>query len=370
MLTTAAPGVFAGLLVNYQFETVDGDVPMQTTPDSTGNFVSSNNGVDPAVNALLGYGTNTPGTDYPQLASGPVTNATVQSLNPNNYMSFYSDIATTASRNNYTQVQIADAAAGALDATFTNFSVALWLNPSENTSDRFAIGKIGTNGNRGWQIYGAKDTNDLTLDYFSTTDNGTDRTLTLTNALPLNTWTHVAFTFDGNAGTEALYINGVLQSPTITGSLTSVPTVLNAANNQPFRVGHRGATGSAVGGWVGGIDDVRVYDQTLTATEVQSLMTAASTPVSGDFDGDGDVDGADFVVWQTHYPTASGGTTATGDANGDGTVDGADFAAWQTSFPTSPSAVAPVPEPSALTLVALGGILAACGRSKFARKAR
>src|SRR5262249_16207911 len=45
----------------------------------------------------------------------------------------------------------------------------------------------------------------------------------------------------------------------------------------------------------------------------------------GDFDGDGDVDGADFVAWQTHFPTASGATRADGDADGDGDVDGADF---------------------------------------------
>lgn len=60
--------------------------------------------------------------------------------------------------------------------------------------------------------------------------------------------------------------------------------------------------------------------------------------IPGDFDSDGDVDGADFVAWQTHFPTAAGATLATGDADADGDVDGADFVVWQTHFPTSPSA--------------------------------
>lgn len=56
--------------------------------------------------------------------------------------------------------------------------------------------------------------------------------------------------------------------------------------------------------------------------------------VWGDLDGDQDVDGADFVIWQTHYPTASGASVSTGDADGDGDVDGADFVIWQVNFPT------------------------------------
>ncbi len=76
--------------------------------------------------------------------------------------------------------------------------------------------------------------------------------------------------------------------------------------------------------------------------------------VPGDFDSDSDVDGADFVAWQTHFPTTSGATLIDGDADGDGDVDGADFVVWQTHFPTTPGAgVNSVPEMnSALMLIA------------------
>jgi hypothetical protein len=80
---------------------------------------------------------------------------------------------------------------------------------------------------------------------------------------------------------------------------------------------------------------------------------------AGDFDADGDVDGADFVAWQTNFPKASGATLAQGDADADGDVDGADFVVWQTNFPFTPGpGAAPVPEPATWTLVmlALGGL--------------
>jgi hypothetical protein len=81
------------------------------------------------------------------------------------------------------------------------------------------------------------------------------------------------------------------------------------------------------------------------------------TPAPGDFDLDGDVDGADFVIWQTHFPAAAGGYLDVGDANNDGVVDGADFAAWQGSFPHAPSpGSSPVPEPDSLFTMLIAGI--------------
>ncbi|MCC7085921.1 MAG: hypothetical protein IT427_13040, partial [Pirellulales bacterium] len=99
--------------------------------------------------------------------------------------------------------------------------------------------------------------------------------------------------------------------------------------------------------------------QLYTTGEVTLLLIGST---SGDFDADGDVDGADFVAWQTHFPTPSGATPADGDADADGDVDEADFVRWQTNFPSAPSpSAAPVPEP-ATWLLALGAILPSCFR--------
>ncbi len=69
---------------------------------------------------------------------------------------------------------------------------------------------------------------------------------------------------------------------------------------------------------------------------------AVKVAKAGDFDLDGDVDGADFLIWQANFPDLSGTATVTdGDANGDGNVDGADFLIWQACFPYAGPGPAP-----------------------------
>lgn len=268
---------YGALLLNYQFESVDGVPPSgQTTSDSSGNFTS----VPGSVNAVLGHGTQTPGVDFPNLISGPVqiSSGNKKSRNPASAMNFPGNPATGNIASNIERVEIADASSAALDATFSNFTVALWLNPSSTDRDRFAIGKIGGSGQRGWQIYSPNGTANLVIDYFNAAG-GSDRSLVVPDALPLNTWTHVILAFDGVNQTEAVYINNSLRTATSVGTLTSTPTTLNAANNQPFRVGHRGATGNSVGSWAGGIDDVRIFNETLTHTTAGSSIGTGSTLV-------------------------------------------------------------------------------------------
>ncbi|MCC7087484.1 MAG: hypothetical protein IT427_20970, partial [Pirellulales bacterium] len=56
------------------------------------------------------------------------------------------------------------------------------------------------------------------------------------------------------------------------------------------------------------------WDTSLLYTD--GILSISAALVPGDFDSDGDVDGADFVAWQTHFPTASGATLADGDSDG------------------------------------------------------
>ena len=59
----------------------------------------------------------------------------------------------------------------------------------------------------------------------------------------------------------------------------------------------------------------------------------AQVIVAADFDGDTDVDGNDFLIWQRNVGTlAPLGTQNNGDADGDADVDGADLAIWDNLF--------------------------------------
>jgi hypothetical protein len=81
------------------------------------------------------------------------------------------------------------------------------------------------------------------------------------------------------------------------------------------------------------------------------------TPVtpSADFDGDSDVDGADFLIWQRGLGGTIDAAHGEGDADHDGDVDSADLTVWRSAFGGGAVAnAAVVPEPSAFILAAAG----------------
>ena len=89
----------------------------------------------------------------------------------------------------------------------------------------------------------------------------------------------------------------------------------------------------------------------LTDAEFILSQMPTSTGLPGNFDGDGDVDGEDLLIWETAF-----GVDDSGDANGDGDTDGADFLIWQRSFGSGSVAAGAVPEPSTIVVAVLGGL--------------
>jgi hypothetical protein len=87
-----------------------------------------------------------------------------------------------------------------------------------------------------------------------------------TAAVPVNTWTHLALTYDG--ATLRLYVNGVQVS-----SLAQTGNIARSTN--PLQVGGDSIYGQY---FQGTIDEVRVYNRALSQAEIQTDM---NTPVSG-----------------------------------------------------------------------------------------
>ena len=74
--------------------------------------------------------------------------------------------------------------------------------------------------------------------------------------------------------------------------------------------------------------------------------------ISPDFDGDGDVDDGDLMIWQDGFGIMDGADKGDGDADGDGDVDGDDFLVWQRQFGQGQGELfAHVPEPATATLL-------------------
>ncbi|MDR0576245.1 MAG: DUF11 domain-containing protein, partial [Candidatus Accumulibacter sp.] len=91
--------------------------------------------------------------------------------------------------------------------------------------------------------------------------------------IPNNTWTHVAITFN-SAGRQRIYVNGKLDSAA-TGTKTSTAT-LNRNNACPFYIGADVDSGNCAlitsRNFDGMIDEVRLYEQELSAEEINDDM--------------------------------------------------------------------------------------------------
>ena len=79
-----------------------------------------------------------------------------------------------------------------------------------------------------------------------------------------------------------------------------------------------------------------------------------SVTISGDYNGDGTVDIADYTVWRDSLGVSTA-INAGADGNGDGMVDAADYLVWTNNFgATLPASSAAIPEPSSIALSLLG----------------
>lgn len=142
----------------------------------------------------------------------------------------------------------------------SGMTLEAWVYPTALSSWRTVILKEGSGG-LVFALY-AHDNVPTPAAYVRV--GGVDVRVAGLSPLPLNTWTHLATTYDGT--TLRLYVNGGQVGSQAASGAIQVSTGL-------LRLG-----GNAVWGeWLAGrIDDVRIYNRALTAAEIQADM---ATPV-------------------------------------------------------------------------------------------
>ncbi len=99
--------------------------------------------------------------------------------------------------------------------------------------------------------------------------NGTFNAVVDNIQLSLNTWYHVAVTYDAATTTMKLYRNGMLVATN-----TAVPDYLNGQN---VTLGSYEVSGSPVGFMDGSIDEVRIWNSALTAAEINNRKNCELT---------------------------------------------------------------------------------------------
>lgn len=147
-------------------------------------------------------------------------------------------------------------------ALHNGFTVSAWVKPDTNGAN--SLGRIvdkseSTISLNGFSMYLRNNT--APLRSFSFNVNDATAIDSLANTVPLNVWTHVVATAT-SGGNVVLYANG---GSVQTGTLN--PTSQITTTN-PLYVGSYENSGRQFDGI---IDDVRIYDKPLSATEVRQL---------------------------------------------------------------------------------------------------
>jgi len=150
-----------------------------------------------------------------------------------------------------------------------NLTVACWIKPVSDTWYQSIASCRDAYNYRGWMIYISPTNN---LEFWTGNGSvftGADAVL-LSGLGTLNTWVHIAFTLTKSTSSLIVYINGN-QVTTVTRPYTN-----NTGNN--LRIG-AGANEQAATFFIKNgtkIDDVRIYNKVLSASEIGTLVADSS----------------------------------------------------------------------------------------------
>ncbi len=148
-----------------------------------------------------------------------------------------------------------------LDLT-NGMTVEAWVRPNA-LSGWSTVAFKEQPGNYAYGLYANTGTSRPSANAVTVSDND----LRGTSQIPLNTWTHLAMTYDGTV--LALYVNG----SQVATMLTNGPIVTSSG---ALKIGANGIWGEPFSGL---IDEVRVYNQPLTGAQIRTDMnTSISVP--------------------------------------------------------------------------------------------
>jgi len=166
------------------------------------------------------------------------------------------------------------------DSSFnsTNISVSAWINPTNYGSSgqgaaivhRYQFGYSNPSG----EVFRLMLSQD-NLGYIKPEISTVSQT-TLFNAdsiIPLNTWSFVMFSFDGNS--LKTFVNGLLAATT-----TDTSFLLNVSGNSGLSIGISDQANGLWYAFSGKIDDIGIWNRALTQAEITDLYTSSSVGIN------------------------------------------------------------------------------------------
>lgn len=162
-------------------------------------------------------------------------------------------------------VTIADTSS--LDLT-SGMTIEAWVRPADRNGWSTIVAKEQSGSHNVYSLYASDDTNQPPVSYAAI--GGDEPSARGNSLLPLNTWSHLVATYDGQR--MRLYVNGTQVSSTaVSGAI--------GTSNSPLRIGGNAVYADEY--FRGLIDEVRIYNRSLSAAEIHYNM---STPIGGTLD--------------------------------------------------------------------------------------
>ena len=153
-----------------------------------------------------------------------------------------------------------------------SFSIEAWINPT--TFAGASKGIISKGGALGTSLIYAIRLN--TSGRVSVITNGSPRlTSRVSSPVTLNNWTHISATYNSSSGLFSLYINGLLDTSAVVAGASP------NSNTDSLFIGVSGASTP----YTGKIDEVRLWNRTLSASEVSQYMRTSLGTSSGIYTG-------------------------------------------------------------------------------------
>ena len=155
-------------------------------------------------------------------------------------------------------------------SSLTGFTIAAWVNPAE-IDTWMRVFDFGDGEN----VYMFMTLSAGSAPRFAITleSNGNEQRLDATDALALNTWTHLAVTLSGTTGT--FYVNGEVVD-------TNTSMTLNPSSMGSTTQNYIGRSQWSPDPYLDAIvDEFQIYDYALTSAQIQALQTSAGGSTGG-----------------------------------------------------------------------------------------
>ncbi len=156
---------------------------------------------------------------------------------------------------NFTSANSIDSMGDVLDMGDNSITLSAWIKPEVTMGDEYIIVKraLVAGSEDGYAIQ-FDDNTHINCHFY-------DNKKMVIPAIATGNWTHIACMYDVTNGNVSAWINGLF----ITNVTTTIDTQSNAEN---LRIGNRASLAEPFGGI---IDDVNIFNRTLTSTEMYNL---------------------------------------------------------------------------------------------------